>query len=125
MKTVLIVDDNDDLRMMLAHQLHRKGYRVIMAGGGAQGVEKCIAEKPDVVLMDVLMPGMDGTEAGAAIGAHPETKGIPVIYLTSLIQGGEPVVSDEPSVHVSLPKSITVDDLCGWIETILSKSKPR
>lgn len=123
MKTILLVDDNDDMRLLLAMQLHKKGYRVIMASGGRQGVEKCAQDRPDAVLMDIMMPDMDGTEAGAQIAANPLTRAIPIIYLTSLIQGGEPVVTEEPIFHVSLPKSIPVDELADWIEKMTAPRK--
>ena len=115
------MDDNDDLRMILAHQLHQKGYRAIMAGDGQQGIDKCIHEKPDVILMDIMMPGMDGTEAASHIIAHPEVGKTPIIFLTSMIEAGEPIVTVEPTIRVSLPKATPVDDLCGWIEQVLSK----
>ena len=121
-KTILIADDNDDLRALLAHQLQARGYRILMASDGAQAVEKCRSDKPDLVLLDVLMPGKDGAEASAELKEDPSTKNIPIIFLTALVRGAE---TDNPNPipgeRITLPKSVTVEDLIHKIEEALKK----
>ena len=114
-KTILIADDNDDLRSLLAYQLQAKGYRILMASDGRQAVEKCRAEKPDLVLLDVLMPGKDGAEAGAELQEDPATSHIPVIFLTSLVQDAETATDN----RITLPKSTPLDELIRKIEQVL------
>jgi CheY-like chemotaxis protein len=122
-RTILIADDNDDIRMLIAHELYTRGYRVIMASTGQQAVDKSIADKPDLILMDITMPGKDGTQAAADIKANPATGAIPVVFLTSLIHGAESVSGEGDEERITLPKSIKADDLARAIEKVLSKKK--
>jgi len=120
-KKILIADDNEDLRSLLAYQLQLRGYQIITAADGVQAVNKCRAEKPDLVLLDVIMPGMDGAEAGAALKDDPVLQNIPVVFLTALVHGAEGKSHEEGSNRYTLPKSISVDELAAKIEEILKK----
>lgn len=86
---VLYVEDNDDNIFMLRNRLRRAGYEVVVAMDGVQGVAAATAEKPDVILMDLSLPQLDGWEATRRIKAAPETKHIPVIALTSHAMMGD------------------------------------
>jgi len=86
---ILLVEDNDDNRDMLKRRLERKGYEVVIALNGQEGVETAIAEAPDLVLMDMSLPVLDGWEATARIKAHPVTRAIPVIALTAHAMSGD------------------------------------
>lgn len=81
--TILLVEDNELNRDMLSRRLERKGYKVSVAVDGAEGVAQALALKPNLVLMDLSLPVMDGWEAIRRLKAHPETAGIPVIALTA------------------------------------------
>lgn len=83
MKKVLIVEDNEMNRDMLARRLERKGYRVMCAVDGPEGIAMATSEMPDIILMDVALGDMDGWEATAAIRKNPATADIPVIALTA------------------------------------------
>ena len=80
---ILIVEDNEMNRDMLSRRLLKKGFEIIMAVDGAEGVEKTINEKPDLVLMDMSLPVMDGWEATKNLKANNETAKIPIIALTA------------------------------------------
>jgi two-component system cell cycle response regulator DivK len=80
---ILYVEDNDDNIYMLKNRLTRAGFNVIVATDGAQGVALAASEQPDLILMDLTLPNMDGEEATRRIKADPATKGIPVIALTA------------------------------------------
>jgi CheY-like chemotaxis protein len=81
---VLIVDDDDDVRMIAKLSLGRLGGRdVVDARSGSEGVEKAALEQPDVILLDVMMPVMDGTATLAALRAQASTAAIPVVFLTA------------------------------------------
>jgi CheY-like chemotaxis protein len=84
-----LVEDNDDNRDMLKRRLERKGYEVVVALNGREGVEQAIAEAPDLILMDMSLPVLDGWEATAQIKAHPATRAIPVIALTAHAMSGD------------------------------------
>jgi CheY-like chemotaxis protein len=82
---LLVVDDEPDAVLILARTLLARGYRVITAESGLQAINLAKAEKPDLILLDILMPDMDGTQVAAALQEDPTTKNIPVIFLTCLI----------------------------------------
>ena len=80
---ILIVEDNEMNRDMLSRRLLKKGFEIIIAVDGAEGVEKTINEKPDLVLMDMSLPVMDGWEATKNLKANNVTAKIPIIALTA------------------------------------------
>ena len=83
MPKILLVEDNELNRDMLSRRLARKGYEVVLAEDGAKGVAAAAAERPDLVLMDMSLPVLDGWEATRRLKAAPETRPIPVIALTA------------------------------------------
>ena len=89
MAKILLVEDNDMNRDMLSRRLLRRGYDVVMALDGQQAVEMAAAEKPDLILMDMSLPVLDGWEATRRIKAAPETREIPVIALTAHAMSGD------------------------------------
>ena len=86
---ILYVEDNDDNIYMLQRRLTRAGYTVLIARDGAQGVAMAIAEQPDLILMDMGLPVLDGWEATRRIKAEPATSGIPVVALTANAMTGD------------------------------------
>jgi len=90
MAKILLVEDNELNRDMLSRRLERKGYTVVMAMDGQQGVEMAASEAPDLILMDMSLPVLDGWEATRRIKADDRTKKIPLIALTAhAIEGDE------------------------------------
>lgn len=82
-KTVLLVEDNEDNRIVYATVLEHFGYHVIEAKDGAEGVRMTREQRPDIVLMDISIPIMDGWQATATLKEDPSTNGIPIIALTA------------------------------------------
>jgi len=89
MTKILLVEDNEMNRDMLSRRLVRKGYEVIMALDGRQAVEMAAAENPDLILMDMSLPVIDGWEATRQVKAAPATRAIPVIALTAHAMAGD------------------------------------
>ena len=89
MPKVLIVEDNEMNRDMLSRRLERRGFTVVIAIDGAQGVAMSKTELPDIVLMDMSLPVMNGWEATRAIKADPTTQHMPVIALTAHSMAGD------------------------------------
>ena len=89
MPKVLIVEDNEMNRDMLSRRLERRGFAVVIAIDGAQGVAMSKTELPDIVLMDMSLPVMNGWEATRAIKADPTTQHMPVIALTAHSMAGD------------------------------------
>lgn len=89
MTSILLVEDNEMNRDMLGRRLERKGYEVIMATDGKEGVEIAAHNQPDLILMDMSLPVMDGWEATRLIKAHMQTGHIPIIALTAHAMSGD------------------------------------
>jgi CheY-like chemotaxis protein len=83
MPKILLVEDNEMNRDMLSRRLERKGYQIMIAVDGSQGVAMARSETPDLILMDMSLPVLDGWEATRQLKADPQTKAIPVIALTA------------------------------------------
>ena len=86
---ILYVEDNDDNVYMLKNRLTRAGFTVVVATDGAQGVAMATSEQPDLILMDLTLPDIDGEEVTRRIKGDPATKGIPVIALTANAMSGD------------------------------------
>src|SRR3974390_3258314 len=86
---ILYVEDNEDNIYMLKSRLTRAGHTVIVATDGAQGVALAVSERPDLVLMDLSLPVLDGWEASRRIKSAPETSAIPIIALTAHAMAGD------------------------------------
>jgi DNA-binding response OmpR family regulator len=86
-KRILLVDDSETSLMMARMILSKANYEILVAKDGQAGVETAAREKPDLVLLDVVMPRMNGFEACAALKAQPETQAIPVIMVTTRGEG--------------------------------------
>ncbi len=83
MTKILLVEDNEDNRDMLSRRLERKGFVVTLAIDGLDGINKAKENMPDLILMDMSLPIMDGWQATKTLKSEPETKNIPVIALTA------------------------------------------
>lgn len=83
-KKILIVDDEPDILEFLSYNFRKKGYNVITASDGAEGIKKATAESPDLIISDILMPEMDGIEMCREIRASLLLKHIPFVFLTAV-----------------------------------------
>ena len=116
MAKILLVEDNEMNRDMLSRRLERRGYLVVIAEDGATGVTKAKSETPDLILMDMSLPVMDGWEATRQIKAVPETQHIPIIALTAHAMAGDEEkalaagCNDYETKPVDLPKLLTKID---------------
>ena len=87
---ILIIDDEDDIREVAALSLESvAGWEVIVAGSGPQGLARAIEYQPDAILLDVMMPGMDGPSTFRELRKNPETARIPVLLLTAKVQSSD------------------------------------
>ena len=89
-RKILIIDDEDDIREVASLSLETVGgWEVIQASSGAQGVARAAEQKPDAILLDVMMPGMDGPTTFRELRKNPATSRIPVLLLTAKVQGSD------------------------------------
>lgn len=89
MPRILLVEDNEENRDMLSRRLIRKGFEVLIAIDGAEGVARAVSDRPDLILMDMSLPVIDGWEATRRIKLAEETRGIPVIGLSAHAMAGD------------------------------------
>jgi CheY-like chemotaxis protein len=125
MATVLIVEDNELNRDMLSRRLIKRGYDVILAFDGAEGVAKAREANPSVVLMDMSLPVIDGWEATRQIKAAPESRHIPVIALTAHAMAGDEAKARDAGCDDFDTKPVDLPRLLGKIETWLAKTTPQ
>jgi two-component system, cell cycle response regulator DivK len=122
MSKILLVEDNEMNRDMLSRRLTRRGYEVLIAVDGAAGVSMAMAEKPDLILMDMSLPIMDGWEATRKIKANPTTKSIPTIALTAHAMAGDREKALEAGCDDYDTKPIELSRLLEKIATFLEPS---
>ncbi len=119
MAKVLLVEDNEMNRDMLSRRLQRKGFEVIVAADGREGVAKASAESPDLILLDMSLPVMDGWEAARQIKHDPETRNIPIIALTAHAMAGDREKALEAGCDEYETKPIELPRLLGKIKLFL------
>jgi two-component system, cell cycle response regulator DivK len=120
---ILIVEDNEMNRDMLSRRLERKGYSITMAVDGGAGVEKAIAEVPNLILMDMSLPVLDGWEATRRVKANPQTRHIPVIALTAHAMTGDRDKAIQAGCDDYDTKPIDLPRLLSKIATQLERAK--
>ena len=118
---LLYVEDNDDNIYMLERRLKRAGFDVVIARDGAQGVAMALAEQPALILMDMGLPVLDGSEATRQIKAAPETKHIPVIALTANAMTGDKEKALAAGCDDFDTKPVELSRLLGKIEALASR----
>ena len=123
MPKILIVEDNEDNRDSLSRRLQRRGFEVLLAPDGKAGVAMAQSDKPDLVLMDMNMPEMDGWEATRQIKAVPESKGLAVIALTAYAMSGDRERALEAGCTDYHTKPVDFPKLLAQIESILQNQK--
>jgi CheY-like chemotaxis protein len=121
MGKILLVEDNEMNRDMLSRRLTRKGHNVIIAVDGAQGVELALAEQPDIILMDMSLPVLDGWQATRQIKAAKTTQAIPIIALTAHALAGDREKSIEAGCDEYETKPVDFPRLLSKIETFLNE----
>jgi len=120
MTKVLIVDDADDVRFVASHALGvMGGMEVLSAASGEEGVRIAVAERPDCILLDFTMPGMDGDETLERLRALPETRDIVVIFLTSRVRASEIALNHSGQVAGVIQKPFDVTKLAGQVRALL------
>ncbi len=123
MTKILVVEDNEMNRDMLARRLARKKYEVLVAVDGRESVEMARSEAPDLILMDMSLPVMDGWEATRQLKASPDTRAIPIIALTAHAMSGDREKAMEAGCDDYDTKPIELPRLLGKVEALLGERK--
>ena len=122
MSKILLVEDNEMNRDMLSRRLKKKGYEVAIAVNGQEGVDMASAEIPDLILLDMSLPVMDGWEAAKRLKGDPKTQRIPIIALTAHAMAGDREKSLEARCDDYDTKPVDLKSLLGKMETLLKGS---
>ncbi|AFZ19863.1 response regulator [Allocoleopsis franciscana] len=121
MSKILLVEDNEMNRDMLSRRLQRKGHEVLIALDGIQGIELAQSQQPDLILMDMSLPVMDGWQATQQLKAAPETGGIPIIALTAHAMAGDREKCLEVGCDDYDTKPVEFSRLLAKIQALLEK----
>jgi len=121
MSKILLVEDNEMNRDMLTRRLERKGFEVVIAVDGQAGVDMASSSNPDIILMDLSLPVIDGWEATRQIKADPATQPIPVIALTAHAMAGDEQKALAAGCDDYDTKPVDLKRLLGKIENLLGK----
>ena len=119
MARILLVEDNEMNRDMLSRRLVRNGYEVFPAKDGQQGVNMALSQRPDIILMDMSLPVLDGWEATRRIKANDATRRIPVIALTAHAMAGDREKAIEVGCDDYDTKPVEISRLVGKITALL------
>jgi len=121
MAKILLVEDNELIRDMLSRRLQKRNFEVVLAVDGREGIAKAKEETPDLILMDVGLPEINGCEATRRLKADPETSGIPLIILTAHATTHEREEAMQAGCDSFATKPIAFSRLLADIETLLSR----
>jgi DNA-binding response OmpR family regulator len=120
---ILVVDDEPSNRKMIGYALHSAGHSVSAAESGKEALLKIQAEIPDLVILDVMMPGMDGIEVCERLRNNPETATLPIIMLSALAQVNEKIRGLKAGADDYLTKPIDPKELVARVEALLERSR--
>ena len=123
MAKVLLVEDNEMNRDMLSRRLIRRGFQVVFAVDGQQGVDLARSERPDIILMDMSLPVIDGWEATRRVKADDASRSVPVIGLTAHAMAGDREKAIEAGCDDYETKPVELDRLISKIERLLGAAK--
>ena len=123
MTKILLVEDNEMNRDMLSRRLIRRGFQVVFAMDGQQGIDLARSERPDIILMDMSLPVIDGWEATRRLKADDSTRSVPVIGLTAHAMSGDREKAIEAGCDDYDTKPVELDRLIGKIERLIGAAK--
>jgi pilus assembly protein CpaE len=118
---ILIVDDDADTVKFIALMLNKLGYQVISAMNGVEALEKAHSEHPDLIILDVMMPGLDGFEVARSLRRHPETAITPILMFTAKARMDDKITGYNAGVNIYLTKPIHPVELQANIKTLLAQ----
>src|SRR5437868_4696242 len=123
MTRILLIEDNPMSRDMLTRRLEKRGYEILTAADGSAGITVAASERPDMILMDISLPGLDGWETTRELRSRLDTRAIPVIALTAHAAAADRERSLEAGCDEHETKPIELSNLVQKIESLLSRTK--
>ena len=123
-KRILVIEDHEDNRRIMNDTLSAAGFEVIEAVTGDAGVAMAESERPDLILMDIQLPGIDGYEATGLIKAKPALRHIPIIAVTSYALSGDDVKAKEAGCDAYLAKPFRPRELLAMVRELVPEAPP-
>ena len=123
--TILVVDDEKDIRELVQYNLERAGYRVVTCRDGAEGLKRAQASPPDAVILDLLMPAMDGLNVLRSLRTEPGTATLPVLLLTARDSEMDKLLGFEYGADDYLTKPFSPRELTARVNALLRRTKPQ
>jgi two-component system response regulator MtrA len=123
MARIVIADDDADIRELVVFKLRHGGHDVVPVGDGAAAVEACTAEKPDLVILDVMMPGMSGLDAARALRQDSAMDGLPIIMLTARAQESDIEQGFEAGADDYIVKPFSPRELASRVSAVLARTR--
>jgi len=122
---ILIVEDEKDIVKMLEYNLKKEGFRTASAYDGEEGLERAYSEHPDLIILDLMLPGMDGLEVCKSLKSKNKTSGIPIIMLTAKVQEADKVVGLELGADDYVTKPFSPRELLARVKAVLRRGKEK
>ncbi len=120
---ILIVDDDVDALRLVGIMLEHEGFQIIAAASGQQAIEKALEEKPDLIILDVMMPGIDGYQVAMQLRKHPDTQAIPILMFTAKTAVNDKVAGFQAGADDYLTKPIHRAELITRVQALIQRKK--
>jgi DNA-binding response OmpR family regulator len=120
---ILVADDDVDIRELVEFKLSTMGHDIVAVGDGAAAIDACMAQKPDLAVLDVMMPGVSGLDAIRAIRAEPNLADLPVILLTARAQESDVETGFDSGADDYITKPFSPRELASRVQALLSRSR--
>ncbi len=122
--TILVIEDEADIRELLQYNLGREGYQVLAVGDGESGLREARRGKPDLIVLDLMLPGMQGLEVCRLLRERPDTRSIPVIVLTAKADESDVILGLELGADDYIGKPFSVKELVARVRAVLRRASP-
>jgi len=119
MKKILIIEDHADMRELLTWQVELMGFAALAAKQGAEGLQKAQSERPDLIILDIMMPGMDGWQAAQELKANSATKDIPILAATALFRDVDLKTCMDSGCNGYIVKPFTFQELQAKVKELI------
>lgn len=122
-ENILVIEDEEDIRELISYNLSKEGYRVMAVESGEEGYRMAVKELPDLILLDIMLPGLDGLEICKLLQSDPKTKGTPIIMLTAKSEETDIITGLELGADDYITKPFSPKVLNARVRTILRRNK--
>ena len=120
MPKVLVIDDDAHMCLILSKILSKQGFEILTAADGQSGIRQALDHRPDLIILDIIMPGMDGIEVAARLRAEPDCAGIPIVFLTAYASSRGRAAANGAAVDGFITKPFMVDEVVETVTALIA-----